>query len=167
MLSIPIRVSGAFAFVLFPLLSAHADTKCAAWSAAMGAYEEGREMSAGNCGFANKKPAYIEIRCGGANVLMFRLEPGSAGKTAVADPAPTAAFIFETNSGAHELVLKYEGLDGMYAGYYPYDHAFFQALKSGKQLDITDKSGRYPVTRVALKNSRRAIDAVIEHCQKK
>lgn len=142
---------------------------CDRWSAAMQEDEGGPVMTAQICVRASASPPEAEhillVQCGGGGELAMRYLPFAQG-----DYPPGGNEEFETDmqfslDGAQFTeAARFEGMDGAMAMATRIDGPLAEALKTGKQVTVSDPGGKVPAATFTLAGSRGALEKLAAGC---
>lgn len=134
-----------------------------AWDSGMVEDEGGPAMMAWVYGEGGGDvPPELRMMCGDGMGLRYGMGSGPGeGIEPIMDPLD-----FEFDFGTEKLVLEmqYEGMDGMYAAYFPMTAKVIGLLKSSSGVRVSDPTGTYHAQPFSLEGSSRAIDALLKTC---
>jgi hypothetical protein len=135
----------------------------AGWESGMVEDEGGEVMMAWVYGAeGGEVPPELRMMCG--DQLMLRYGQGA---TPEGEPEPImepVSFTFDFGDDVISLDMQYEGMDGMYAAYFPTDALIVGYLRSKDSVAVDAPSGPWPVQEFTLEGSSKAIAAVLRSC---
>ena len=103
----------------------------------------------------------LSLMCAGTEGVNLRYEGAAAG----AEPGSEADFTLKTDKAELTKHMALEDMDGAFAAYFQPTDATIALLKGGKEVVISDKSGKSPDQTFALAGSGKAIDTLLKDCK--
>lgn len=106
-------------------------------------------------------PPELRMFCGDQVSLRYGQGPLPEGSEPIMEPV---TFTFDFGDDMLTLDMQYEGMDGMYAAYFPPDSLIIGYLRSEDSVAVDVPTGPWPVQEFSLEGSSRAIAAVLKTC---
>jgi len=153
------------AFVVFTLLlgvlPAAAEEACQTWTAGAQEDEGGPVFTVAACA-TDRPDAYLFLTCSNGEVFIrYDLAVG-------AERAPESNEVndvdFTVGVSTQRLSMRYEEMDGMFAGSVPVNGPLMALLKSGEGLSVVDADSRYPIHSFGLAGSFSALSRLVRQC---
>jgi hypothetical protein len=147
---------------LFAVLMFTVPASAAGWESGMVEDEGGPVMMAWVYGEGGDVPPELRMMCGdGVNL---RYGQGSGPGEGVEPIMEPQIFTFDFGADKLTLEMQYEGMDGMYAAYFPTDSLILGLLRTGASVSVDDPTGTWKVQPFTLEGSSDAIGAVLKSC---
>lgn len=157
-----IRTALVLAALLFAALPAAAEEPCETWTAGAQEDEGGPVFTVAACA-TDRPDAYLFMTCSGGEVFIrYDL---AAGAERAPDGDEVRDVDFTVGVSTQRLSMRYEEMDGMFAGSVPANGPLVALLKSGEGLRAVDAEGRYPIHNFGLRGSSSALTRLLRQCR--
>ncbi|WP_055049320.1 hypothetical protein [Devosia sp. A16] len=152
-----------FAFaLLFAALPAAAEEACETWTAGPQDDEGGLVFTAAACA-TDAPQAYLFLTCSSGEVYI-RYDLAAGGERAP-DGDEVNDVDFNVGIATQRVSMRYEAMDGMFAGSVPADGPLVALLKSGTGLSVVDAAGHYKTHSFGLVGSSSALARLVQQCR--
>ncbi len=156
-----IRIGLILVVLLVAALPVAAEEACATWTAGAQEDEGGPVFTVAACA-TDRPDAYLLMTCsGGAVFIRYDL---AAGAERSPDGEEVNDVDFTVGVSTQRLSMRYEEMDGMFAGSVPANGPLVALLKSGEGLSVVDADGRYPIHSFGLTGSASALTRLVRQC---
>lgn len=143
-------------------LPAAAEEACETWTAGAQEDEGGLVFTVAACA-TDRPDAYLFMTCSAGEVFIrYDL---AAGAERSPDEDEVNDVDFSVGVSTQRLSMRYEAMDGMFAGSVPANGPLVALLKSGQGLNVVDADGRYPVHSFGLTGSSAALTRLVQQCR--
>jgi hypothetical protein len=154
------------AIIALALLSgappAAAEEACETWTAGAQEDEGGPVFTVAACA-TDRPETYLFMTCSGGEVFIrYDL---AAGAERSPDGDEVNDVDFTVGVSTQRLSMRYEEMDGMFAGSVPANGPLVALLKSGEGLNVVDADGRYPIHNFGLSGSSSALTRLERQCR--
>ena len=157
-----IRIALFVLALLLGALPAMAGEACETWTAGAQEDEGGLVFTVAACA-TDRPDAYLFLTCSRDEVyLRYDL---AAGAERSPDPNEITDVDFTVGVSTQRLSMRYEEMDGMFAGDVPANGPLLALLKAGEGLRIVDVDSRYPVHTFGLTGSSTALSRLVRQCR--
>lgn len=157
-----IRIALVAFALLLSALPVTAEEACQTWSAGAQEDEGGLVFTVSACA-TDLPDAYLLLTCSAGEVFIrYDL---AAGAERSPDEDEIADVDFSVGVSTQRLSMRYEAMDGMFAGDVPANGPLMALLKSGEGLSVVDADGRYPVHTFGLTGSSSALTRLVRQCR--
>ena len=102
----------------------------------------------------------LSLMCAGTEGVNLRYEAHIDG-----EPASEVDLTLKTDKAEVTEHFVYEDMDGAFAAYFQPSDPMIALLKGGKDVVVSDKSGKSPDQSFALAGSGKAIDTLLKDCK--
>jgi hypothetical protein len=139
-----------------------AEEACETWTAGAEEDEGGLVFTVAACA-TDRPDTYLLMTCSGGEVFIrYGL---AAGAERSPDEDEVNEVDFTVGVSTQRLSMRYEAMDGMFAGSVPANGPLVALLKSGEGLSVIDADGRYPMHTFGLAGSSSALTRLVQQCR--
>ena len=142
---------------------------CDRWSAAMQEDEGGPVMTAQVCARASASTTDAEhlllVQCGGDALAIRFLPFAPDGYPPGGDEEFETNMQFSLDGARFTEAARYEAMDGAMAMETRIGGPLAEALKTGKQVTLSDAGGKVPAATFPLAGSRAALEKLVASCR--
>lgn len=157
-----IRVAIAALLLSLGAVPALAEAACETWTAGAQEDEGGLVFTVAACA-TDRPDTYLFMTCSGGEVFIrYDL---AAGAERSPDEDEVNDVDFTVGVSTQRLSMRYEAMDGMFAGSVPTNGPLVSLLKSGAGLSVVDADGRYPIHSFGLAGSSTALTRLAQQCR--
>lgn len=151
------------AFVLScAALPAAAEEACETWTAGAQEDEGGLVFTVAACA-SDQPDTYLFLTCSAGEVFIrYDL---AAGAERSPDEDEVNDVDFTVGVSTLRLTMRYEAMDGMFAGSVPANGPLVALLKSGEGVSVVDADLRYPIHNFGLAGSSSALTRLVQQCR--
>lgn len=147
--------------LMLATLPALGEEACETWTAGAQEDEGGPVFTVAACA-TDRPDTYLFMTCSG-NEVLIRYDL-AAGAERSADEDEVDDVDFTVGVSTQRLSMRYEAMDGMFAGSVPANGPLIALLKSGEGLNVVDADGRYPIHSFGLTGSSNALTRLVRQC---
>lgn len=157
-----IRIALLLLILLCGAVPATAEEACETWTAGAQEDEGGPVFTAAACA-TDLPAAYLFLTCSAGEVFIrYDL---AAGAERMPDEDEVNDVDFTVGVSTQRLSMRYEAMDGMFAGSVPANGPLLALLKSGEGLGVVDADSRYPIHSFGLVGSSSALTRLVQQCR--
>lgn len=153
------RLALVVATLLLGALPAAAEEACETWTAGAQEDEGGLVFTVSACA-TDRPDSYLFLTCSAGEVYIRYDLAAGAERSPEEDEVNDVDFTVGVST--QRLSMRYEAMDGMFAGSVPANGPLMALLKSGEGLSVVDADGRYPIHTFGLTGSSTALSRLVQ-----
>lgn len=148
--------------IIYFTMPARAAESCRSWMAQM-QEDEGRPVLVASACSDDSSQTLLSLSCfSGTLLLDYDL---AAGAESQPDFDETAVVEFVTDGGIEAVPMRYQEMNGFFAGQLPASSKLVSVLQREKSLLVRDSAGDYPARTYSLKGSAQALATLLAQCR--
>lgn len=132
---------------------------CTAWTFSNEDTEVGKQWTASVCSSGDKGDSTLLLTChrGRYNMRYLPMVEGAFENQKL-------RFEFASEADKRTLLLTYEAMDGAFTDSLEANHPLMKLIRAGAMLTVSEKGGKVPAKKFALKGASRALTQSARRC---